>query len=285
MTHPAASEPHTDKLQKVLAANGVASRREVERWIVAGRVLVNGQVAHVGQRVASDDDVRVDGRRVSLANHARVRVLAVNKIAGVVCTRSDPERRRTVFDDLPNISHGRWVSVGRLDIQTTGLLLLTNSGALANRMMHPSTGLDREYAVRVTGMLEPEQMTALAQGVDIDGEMLKFSDIRYFNGTGNNHWYHVVLMEGKNREVRRLFEAAGVAVSRLKRVRYGPVILPSWLRRGANAEMRYDDIATLHKLLRLRFTDKTPRREPNSMAKTSLLLPYPTLAHLQPVRR
>ena len=186
-------------------------------------------------------------------------VIILNKTAGVVCSRRDPEGRRTVFEDLPELRKGRWISIGRLDMQTTGLLLLTTDGELANRMMHPSTGLDREYAVRVNGRLDDETVEQLKIGMDVDGEMLSFSDVQYYDGTDNNAWYHVVLMEGKNREVRRLFEAVGCTVSRLKRVRYGPVILPSWLKNRQWAVLRPEDMKDLYKLLGLRYV--TPKND------------------------
>jgi 23S rRNA pseudouridine2605 synthase len=209
-------------------------------------------------------------------------VLVLNKPAGVICTRRDPEGRSTVFDDLPPLHGGRWISVGRLDVQTSGLLLLTNDGALAHRMMHPSTGLDREYAVRVGGRLSGEQLTALLEGVPMEGEVLHFSDVQYYNGSGTNHWYHVVLMEGRNREVRRLFEAVGLTVSRLKRVRYGPVVMPSTLRSGQLRELAAADMKALYALLRLPLTlprqrQRARRGARHEKAEPSMLLPYPTL--------
>lgn len=265
----------------MLAELGLGSRRRIEGWISEGRVQVNGEPAHLGQRVSPADALAVDGRPVARAPAAGCRVLVMNKREGVICTRHDPEGRSTVFDDLPPLEHGRWISVGRLDVQSAGLLLLTNDGALAHRMMHPSTGLDREYAVRVNGRLDDAQLAALTGGIDVDGERLAFSDVQYYNGSGINHWYHVVLMEGRNREVRRLFEAVGLMVSRLKRVRYGPVVLPSTLRSGGVTELGADDLKSLYGLVRLPLVLPKPRgrgrgrrsreREP------SLLLPYPEL--------
>lgn len=253
----------------------------MEQWIGAGRVLVNGEPAHTGQRVAASDLVTVDGRAVARVPASGCRVLVMNKPAGVICTRHDPEGRPTVFDELPPLRGGRWISVGRLDVQTSGLLLLTNDGALTHRMMHPSTGLDREYAVRVIGRLSDEQLAALLDGVSVDGDVMAFSDIRYYNGSGTNHWYHVVLMEGRNREVRRLFEAVGSSVSRLKRVRYGPVVMPSTLRSGKLIELAAGDLKSLYKLLRLPLT--LPRQRQRARhgdrheRERSLLLPYPEL--------
>jgi len=276
-----ASDPapaRAEKIHKVLAATGMGSRREIESWIGAGRVAVNGEPAHVGQRVTSTDRIEVDGVSIDLRNQPVPEVILLNKSAGVVCSRKDEEGRPTIFDDLPRLRRGRWISIGRLDLQTTGLLLLTNDGTLANRMMHPSTGLDREYAVRINARLDEEELAQLKAGVEVDGELLRFSDIRYYDGTDNNSWYHVVLMEGRNREVRRLFESIGCTVSRLKRVRYGPVILPSWLRQGQWAVLQADDVKTLYKLLGLRYSaPKHKRQRRTRVAKTSCLLPYPKL--------
>ena len=267
----------TQKLQKVLAGLGYGSRRELERWIVAGRFTVNGEPAHLGQRVGKTDVIALDGRGVESRLLDASRVVVLNKAAGVVCSRHDPQGRRSVFAGLPKLRRGRWISVGRLDIQTTGLLLLTNDGALAHRMMHPSTGLDREYAARVDGRLGEPELEALKEGVIVDGQRCRFSDVRYYDGSGRNHWYHVVLLEGRNREVRNLFAAMGLRVSRLKRVRYGPVVLPSRLRRGAFAELCQSDLLELYRLLELPFTaahGKTPRTRRDSM-----LVPYPALDH------
>jgi 23S rRNA pseudouridine2605 synthase len=273
-----------EKLQKVLADRGYASRRTVEQWIEAGRVVVNGEPAHLGQRVGPGDRVLVDGEPLRQPRRESPRVLVLNKPSGVICTRSDPEGRPTVFDGLPGLASGRWIAVGRLDFLSSGLLLITNDGALANRMMHPSTGLDREYAVRVNGKLSDAEIGQLKRGVDVEGEQLRFSDIRYYNGSGTNHWYHVVLMEGKNREVRRLFEAVGLVVSRLKRVRYGPVFLSSTLRSGRWAELGDDDRRALYRLVGLpvppaerRGRGRPERARSEREREPSLLLPYPAL--------
>lgn len=246
----------------------------MERWISAGRVKVNGEPAHLGQRVGAADRVLVDGKSIRRKSYTRPRVLLYNKPVGEVCTRRDPEGRRTVFDRLPDIGKGRWISIGRLDIATGGLLLLTNDGALANRMMHPSTGLDREYAVRINGVLSEEQEASLVEGIVDEGERLAFSDLQHYDGRGTNHWYHVVLMEGKNREIRRLFEHCGVMVSRLKRVRFGPVVLPSRLARGRYEDLSDDDMAGLYKLLGLPLEHRSPQRKSR---KQSVLIPYPEL--------
>ncbi len=285
----AAIEPLGDKLQKVLAEAGLGSRREMERWIKNGRVVVNGEPAHLGQRVGPDARIAVDGKslkprtRKGVEQGAAPRVLLYNKPVGEVCTRKDPEGRKTIFDNLPELGSGRWISIGRLDIATGGLLLLSTDGTLANRMMHPSTGLDREYAVRVNGMLSDEQCQALMSGIEDEGELLAFSDIQYYNGRGTNHWYHVVLMEGKNREIRRLFESCGLMVSRLKRVRFGPVVLPSRLARGRYEDLSEHDTRELYRILKLpepAFRGDRRKRtsaEREAEKRGSVLIPYPEI--------
>lgn len=263
------------KLHKALADLGLGSRRRIEQWIAAGRVSVNGEPAHLGQRLGPKDVVAFDGRKVSRQQPDLSRVLVLNKPQGVVCTRQDTEGRPTVFDGLPHLRSGRWIAVGRLDIQTTGLLVLANDGELVNRMMHPSTGLDREYAVRVDGRLDDELIDRLIDGLEIDGQRHAFSDVRYYNGSGRNHWYHAVLMDGKNQAVRKLFEQVGHPVSRLKRVRYGPIVLPSSLRRGRCLELNERDLKALYSLLHLRPT--LSRRGWRKETKESLLIPYPKL--------
>ena len=264
----------SEKLQKMLATRGLGSRRQMEKWIVAGRVHVNGQLAKIGDRVEETDRVEVDGRRLGARAAQLPRVLVMNKREGVICTRRDPQGRETVFDNLPNIRGGRWLSVGRLDINTSGLLLLTNDGTLAHRLTHPSTGIDREYAVRIQGTLFEEEIDSLLAGVEMDGETRRFSDLRYYDGRGRNHWYHAVLMEGRKHEVRDLFGHQGHRVSRLKRVRYGPVVLPSWLKRGQFTEMDAADLETLYGLLHLRIAGLRATRGATSR---SLLIPYPEL--------
>lgn len=270
---PAASE----KLQKVLAARGLGSRREMERWIAAGRVAVNRSVAKLGDRVCPEDEVAVDGSVLGQQRAVACRVLVVNKAGGVIVSRRDPQGRPSVFDQLPPPRHGRWVAVGRLDMQTTGLLLVTNDGALAHALSHPSTGIDREYAVRVEAKLDQNAERQLAAGVSIDGRSARFTDLRYYAGRGRSHWYHAVLMEGRNHEVRKLFAAVGIAVTRLKRVRYGPVILPPWLPRGTWEEMAQAEVARLRRTVGLpgrsaTATDGAPKHG------RSLLIPYPSVA-------
>lgn len=271
-------EVDSQKLQKVIAASGRGSRRQIENWIADGRVRVNGEVAHLGQRVSSQDEIAVDGGVVETVTANAPQVLVLNKAGGLVCSRRDPEGRGTIFDQLPRLHGSRWVTVGRLDINTTGLLLVTNDGALAHRMMHPSTGLDREYAVRVNKKLEDDEIAKLKAGVEIEGETMRFSDVRYYNGSESNFWYHVALTEGRNREVRRLFDSAGCTVSRLKRVRYGPVILPSWLTVGHWSSMDKDDLKTLYKMLGFAYPKGAASKVKRSkVAKTTCLIPYPQL--------
>ena len=262
----------SEKLQKVLADRGLGARREMERWIAAGRVTVNDRPAALGARVEPTDEVAVDGRKLTARRRSACRVLVANKRAGVIVSRA--RTQETVFDDLPPLAEGRWIAVGRLDVQTTGLLLFTNDGALANKLAHPSTGIDREYAVRVRGKLAEAALERLRTGVSIDGAEQAFTDVRYYDGSGDNHWYHVVLMEGRNREVRRLFASQGAPVSRLKRVRYGPVVLPPWLPRGAWEEMGRRDLARLRRILGLRASG---RRRAGADAGRSMLIPYPKL--------
>lgn len=236
-----------EKLQKVLARMGLGSRREVESWIEAGRVSVNGEPATLGCRIDSLDQVSVDGRplRRDLANEVSRRVLIYNKPEGEVCTRDDPEGRPTVFAQLPRLRQGRWINIGRLDINTSGLLLFTTDGELANRLMHPSYQMDREYAVRVMGEVDEEMLERLKEGVMLDDGPARFTDVVTSGGDGINRWYHVCLMEGRNREVRRLWESQGVRVNRLKRVRFGPVFLGSELPVGRYREMKQNEIDTL----------------------------------------
>ena len=240
--------PAGEKLQKVLARMGLGSRREIETWISEGRVKVNGAVADLGQRVEISDAIVLDGRllkREEVATSVR-RVLIYNKPDGEICTRDDPEGRPTVFDRLPRPKEGRWINIGRLDINTTGLLLFTTDGELANRLMHPSYQMDREYAVRVRGEVTEEMLENLKKGVMLEDGPAKFTDIKEApGGDGLNHWYHCVVMEGRNREVRRLWESQGLVVSRLKRVRFGPVFLTSNITMGRWREMDQREVDIL----------------------------------------
>lgn len=239
----------SEKLQKVLARSGLGSRRELEQWIEAGRVSVNGRVASLGDRVEPDDVIRVDGRiiRTPPPEEQAVRVIAYHKPAGEVCSRNDPEGRATVFDNLPPLRDQRWVQVGRLDLNTSGLLLFTTDGELAHRLMHPSNGFEREYAVRIRGELTDEKKQALLEGVLLEDGLSRFESIIDAGGEEEaaNHWYKVVLKGGKYREVRRLFESQGLEVARLIRVRFGPIVLPSRLRTGRWMDLEQDDIRKL----------------------------------------
>ena len=244
--------PHAEpqKLHKMLAQAGLGSRRELEEWIVAGRVSVNGLPAHVGQRIGPQDRVKVNGKPVNLKFAPRTpRVLIYHKQEGEIVSRDDPEGRPSVFDRLPRIGGGRWVNVGRLDFNTEGLLIFTSSGELANKLMHPRYELEREYAVRVIGELQPEQEQALLDGIELEDGEAHFNTLVSRGGEGTNRWYHVTLNEGRNREVRRLFEAIGVQVSRLIRIRFGPVSLPPRLKRGMCHELVEEDVRALLKVL------------------------------------
>jgi 23S rRNA pseudouridine2605 synthase len=244
-----AAEPDAPKLHKVLAQSGIGSRRDMEQLITDGKVTVNGEVAHTGQRISFGDEVKVAGRVVKLRiAPPPARVIAYHKPAGEVVTMDDPEKRPTVFRRLPRLAHGKWQSVGRLDINTEGLLLFTNSGDLANKLMHPRFGVEREYAVRVLGTLETESREKLLTGVSIDGQEAHFKSIEDGGGEGANRWYRVVITEGRNREVRKLFDAVGMAVSRLIRIRYGSVVLPKGLRRSVWVDLDENDVRRLRQL-------------------------------------
>ena len=242
--------PAGEKLQKVLARMGFGSRRDIEQWIADGRVLVNARVAKLGARVDALDSITVDGRplKKDAETYLQRRVLIYNKPEGEVCTRNDPEGRPTVFDRLPRPHTGRWINIGRLDINTTGLLMFTTDGELANRLMHPSYQMDREYAVRVRGEVTEEMIENLKRGVMLEDGPAKFTDVQAApGGEGFNRWFHCVVMEGRNREVRRLWESQGVVVSRLKRVRFGPVFLTSELSMGRWREMGQAELDILSK--------------------------------------
>lgn len=242
-----------EKLQKVLARSGYGSRREMESWIAAGRIMVNGRVAGLGDRVSRHDKVSIDGREAALVaeQDSPRRVLIYNKPVGEVSTRRDPEGRATVYDHLPPLKQGRWIAIGRLDINTSGLLVFTSDGELANRMMHPSANIDREYAVRVLGQVDEAMLTRLKEGVLLEDGMARFTDVQFFDGEGANKWYHCVVMEGRNREVRRLWESQGVQVNRLKRVRYGSIFLPSDVKAGTWKELTNKEVKALAKMLDL----------------------------------
>lgn len=243
----------SEKLQKVVASTGMASRRETERWIAQGRIRVNGKLATLGDRVTDDDNIEIDGKKLHRKAPEKFvrRVIAYHKREGEICTRRDPEGRPTVFQRLPKLKGERWIAVGRLDFNTTGLMLFTNDGELANRLMHPSAGIDREYLVRVMGAeneIDEAMLQRLRDGVMLEDGMARFTDIvedERVDEDSVNKWFCVCLMEGRNREVRRLWESQGVMVSRLKRVRFGPVFLPARLRQGQTEELTEKDIQTL----------------------------------------
>ncbi|WP_201532943.1 23S rRNA pseudouridine(2605) synthase RluB [Psychrobacter ciconiae] len=243
-----------EKLQKALARMGLGSRRQMEDVIRSGRVSINSAPATIGDRVSIGDEIRVDGRliRYKAENEKRRRVLAYYKPEGEICSATDPEGRPTVFERLPKLTHDRWVMVGRLDINSTGLLLFTNDGELAHRLMHPSNEITREYAVRVLGEVTPDIAKNLTAGVMLEDGMAQFEDIKEGGGDGVNKWYHVKLKEGRNREVRRLFESQGLKVSRLLRTRYGSISLPKELRTGRFLELDKKDINSLTDLVSMR---------------------------------
>ncbi|WP_116963859.1 23S rRNA pseudouridine(2605) synthase RluB [Fastidiosibacter lacustris] len=243
-----------DKLQKILAQAGLGSRRKMEEKILQGRVIVNGKIAQIGDRASMDDKIIVDGK--PFKNQAvilsRPRVIIYNKPDGEICTKNDPEGRKTVFDALPRLKIGRWIMIGRLDINTTGLLLFTTDGELANRLMHPSYQIEREYAVRIFGDVADETLDKLKQGIELEDGLAQFSSIRFVGGEGINKWYHVTLSEGRNREVRRMFEAVGVQISRLTRVRYGDVILPRYLSMGKSKELSPEIVNALRQNVKMK---------------------------------
>lgn len=240
--------PPGDRVQKVLANAGFGSRREIERWIAEGRVKINGQLAKLGDRVTGDDLVQIGNRRVRIdrINQIERQVIIYNKPEGEVVTRDDPENRPTAFQRLPKLKgSGRWIAVGRLDINSSGLMLFTTDGELANRLMHPSKAVEREYAVRVLGKVTADMLDALTQGVELEDGPARFEDIVESGGEGANRWFHVVIMEGRNREVRRMWEAVGAKVNRLKRVRYGPLMLGDRLHAGRSRELEPKELSDL----------------------------------------
>lgn len=242
----------TEKLQKVLASRGLGSRRTMEKWIEAGRVTVNGEKATLGDRVAEEDRIHVDGRPLGRKTPPH-RVTLYNKPTGEICSRNDPEGRPTVFDKLPKVKGRRWIAIGRLDFNTAGLLLFTTDGELANRLMHPSYNIEREYAVRVLGHVSDAKLERMRQGVMLEDGLAKFSDIQKGQSDEDsaNQWYYVVLMEGRNREVRRLWESQGLTVSRLKRVRYGDFYIPSKVKAGQWIDLEPREVRELYRMVDL----------------------------------
>ena len=259
--------PKTDspKLHKVLAQAGMGSRLEMEKLIAEGRIAVNNEPAHVGQRVQYGDQIKVKGKPI----HIRIdpppaRVIAYHKPAGEIVSHDDPQNRPSVFRKLPRLQNGKWQSVGRLDLNTEGLLLFTSSGELANQLMHPRFGLEREYAVRVLGALSKEEKQKLLDGVNLDDGPAQFGSIEDGGGEGSNCWYRVTISEGRNREVRRMMESVGHAVSRLIRIRYGAMVLPHGLRRGAWLELDESDIRALMRAAGTLDRTRTPVPRPVS---------------------
>lgn len=236
----------TEKLQKVLAQRGFASRREIERWIEQGRIKVNGKLATLGDRVKSSDQILVDDKPIVTRDDSQeTRVIVYHKPPDEICTRDDPEGRKTVYQSLPKIRRSRWISVGRLDLTTSGILLFTNNGELAHKLMHPAQQVEREYLVRVRGKATPEMIQRLIAGVKLDDGVARFEELVEHRSEGINHWYFVVLVEGRNRVVRRLFESQGLLVSRLKRVRFGPIFLEKNLKQGEWLELKEKSLQKL----------------------------------------
>jgi len=254
-----------ERIQKVLAHHGIGSRREIDRLLQEGRIKVNGRVAKPGDQLKGGEKVTLDDKPVRLSRHQiRPKVLMYHKPVGLVCTRADPEGRPNVFSQLPKLQQGRWIGIGRLDINTSGLLLFTNHGELANRMMHPSFELEREYAVRVRGQVTPAHIESLQSGIELEDGLARFDQVVDGGGQGSNHWYHVVLREGRNREVRRLWESIGVEVSRLVRVRYHQFNLPKWLKPGKHRFLEDATVKKLFESLELEYSHKVTRGDKGS---------------------
>ncbi len=257
------------RLHKALADAGLGSRREMEAWIAEGRVNVNGETAEIGQRVTERDVIKVSGRRVYLRapEEKRIRILIYHKQEGEIVSRDDPKGRATVFEQLPKIRGAKWVSVGRLDFNTEGLMIFTTSGELANRLMHPRFEVEREYAVRVLGELTSEMQRQLLEGVELEDGVANVKSLVEAGGEGANRWWRVVIQEGRYREVRRLFDAVGVKVSRLIRIRYGPVELPPQLKRGQKHELDETEVKTLLKWAGLAVPQSRPRTSGRGVAR------------------
>ena len=267
----------SEKLQKVLARAGFGSRRQIEHWIEEGRITIDGDPATVGARVTADQTIRVDGRNIpNRLLQTTQRSLIYHKPEGEVCTRSDPQGRPTVFEKLPKLRGARWIAIGRLDINTSGLLLFTTDGELANRLMHPSHEIEREYAVRVLGKVSDEMLVRLKQGVMLDDGPAHFESLIDAGGTGANHWYHAVLKEGRNREVRRLWDAVGITVSRLIRVRFGTVQLPPHFHTGRTIDIDEETAASLYELVGLK--PPTSPKKMMSKPRSAKSKPRPALS-------
>ena len=237
------------RIHKVLADHGIGSRRGIESLIRQKKILVNGQLASIGQLVSDKDVFEVEGRMVRLSKKdpTNKRILMYNKKVGEISSRKDPDHKKTIFDTLPRLKSGRWVSVGRLDINTSGLILFTNDGSLANQLMHPSSNIEREYVARVHGKVTDEILQNLTNGVKLEDGFAKFTDVQGGRKGNTNQWFAMVIMEGRTREVRRLWESQGLEISRLKRVRYGNLFLPATLRQGAFKELTKGEINALER--------------------------------------
>lgn len=250
-----------ERIQKYLANQGTGSRRQIDAMLQQGRISVNGKTAKPGDQIDGREKIAIDGKLLRLQRYvARPKILMYHKPVGEISTRADPEGRDDVFQNLPGLNQGRWVSIGRLDINTSGLLLFTNDGDLANRLMHPSYEVEREYAVRVHGAVTMEMLQQLRAGVQLEDGEAHFDDIIDSGGSGSNHWYHVVLTEGRNREVRRLWEAVGVEVSRLVRVRYDHFKLPKWLKPGKHRFLDEDVVTRVYRRLDLGNKGREPKK-------------------------
>lgn len=247
-----------ERIQKILSRAGYGSRREIERWVAAGEILVNGVVATTGQAIDENDKVTLRGQVLKLSSKlkAKPQVLLYHKQIGEICSRNDPEGRKTVFDNLPHLNSGRWIQVGRLDINTDGLLLFTTDGELANRLMHPSYNIEREYASRILGNVTDEMLETLQKGVMLEDGMAKFTRIKFEGGAGANKWFHVVLNEGRNREVRRLWESQDLIVSRLRRIRYANIELKRSLRPGNFENMDIRVMRNLYEIVKLELEEE-----------------------------
>jgi len=264
----AESSDGTERVQKALARMGFGSRREIERQIEDGKIRINGQLARPGDHVRPGDKVNIGNKSTVITGEVRrIRVLLYNKPEGEVCTRQDEQGRPTVFDSIGRIGDGRWIMVGRLDINSTGLLLFTNYGELANHLMHPSSEVEREYAVRVQGKVTPQTIRNLLQGVQLEDGVSRFDQVIDAGGQGSNHWYHVILREGKNREVRRLWQSQDVRVSRLIRVRYANLILPRDLKAGKKTELSLDEVKQLFEAVNLPWPKLGQDNEKRTRAK------------------
>lgn len=246
-----------ERIQKALSRQGLGSRRQIETWISEGKISLNGNPAKIGDQVKAGDKIMFGGRRIIIKEESQSlpRVIVYNKPEGEMCTHSDPEGRPTIFQSLPKLKQGRWIMVGRLDINTSGLLLLTDNGELANRLMHPSQQIEREYAVRTMGVATDDMLYKVTHGVELEDGPARFEDVVDSDpqATASNHWYHVVIMEGRNREVRRIWESVGLKVSRLKRVRYGPVMLSKNHRQGQSKKLSDKKTVELCEMVGLKF--------------------------------